>query len=400
MKRLILLALSMLIACNGEIPPEPPDPPLPPTCEVWSAPEGCDCSPEEPLAPLLGVCAPPRVDRHVPWEQVRGVTAFSLALRDTKGIVEFTNYIRGHGWTTLRVGAQTTHDWCRARVLTLEKELLDADIEWLLENDLYFYAASSGYLPCGPFHGTAEWRENLVRMLEVTARIPDTWVQLIPTFTYKSVDKGSQAANIKFFNDMFDRVNAVVAEGRYRHVFYELFNEVVHPLSNHIKDEDVREMFLHAREKTAIQMGTDYHGGRADDEWRGRYPYVWRDVSHYLAMHPPRNPEPSYEIMQGVQDKFNYGKPMLMDETVSWASDAAVAQWGLRGKRTIAMKGHGTEDERMLVVAKHLRDIYKVTGRNDKRWRPYFHSIWGIISDRPGKMPNFDTDIVRSGNHD
>jgi hypothetical protein len=101
MKRLLLLTL-LMVACNGEPPPPPP----PDVCDVWSAPEECECPADGPFAPGLGVCAPPRVDRPVDWKAVRGVTAFSLTLRSTRGVVDFTDWIHEAGWTTLRVGAQ------------------------------------------------------------------------------------------------------------------------------------------------------------------------------------------------------------------------------------------------------------------------------------------------------
>jgi len=182
---------------------------------------------------------------------------------------------------------------------------------------------------------------------------------------------------------MFDRVNAIVSKGNYKHVVYELFNEVVHPLSQHIKDEDVREMYLHARSRTTLPLGTDYHGGRADDVWKGRYPYVWRDVSTYLAFHTPRNPEPMRSVIQAAQDKFKYVKRVLVDETVCWASQANIDKYSLVGKGTIAMRGHGTEDQRMTQCTAHLTDIKRVG------WVPFFHAIWLIACDELGKLPSY-----------
>jgi hypothetical protein len=247
---------------------------------------------------------------------------------------------------------------------------------------------SAEYLQCGPHHGTPKADENLIRLLEVTARINNTWVQVIPTFTYKHRNEGSQAKNIKFFNKMFDHVDDIVKAGNYKHVIYELFNEVVHPISQHIKDEDVREMFHHANARTHLPVGTDFHGEfRGEDQWPGRYPFIWRDVAGYLAFHTPRNPEPTYREMRDAKDRWNYAKPVLVDETVSWASDEEVAKYNLKGKGTIAMLGYGTEDDRMHQVVKHLRDIHRLG------WRPFYHSIWGIHCLNVGRIPNYDRDI-------
>ena len=379
MKRALLLVVVALVACNGNGPPPPPPPT---TCDFWAPTDDCLCPEGAPYSSVLKVCAPPRVDRAIDWHMGGGITAFALALRDVAYVKEFTYHAQRNGWTILRVGAQTAHDWCRPR--TLRPLIRNLDDLRLMNNDVLWRLSSGGYLPCGPAHGTAEWEANLTRMLDVTARVHNMWVQLIPTFTYKSHNEGSQAANIEYFNAMFDRVNKVVSKGDYKHVVYELFNEVVHPLSQHIKDEDVREMFLHAKTRTTLPLGTDYHGGRADEQWRGRYPFVWRDVSDYLAFHTPRNPEPTYAVMEDVQDKFNYVKRVLVDETVCWASQPSIDKYGLVGKGTIAMNGRGTGDQRMVQCVGHMRDIKR------NGWVPFFHAVWLIECAEIGKLPRYD----------
>ena len=376
-KTTVFAVLFAFVACNGTGPPPPP----PPTsCGFWGAVDNCICPEGAPYSSVLKVCAPPRVDRAIDWHMGGGITAFSLALRSTTYVREFTYHAQRKGWTILRVGAQTAHDWCQPAAL---RALSAEDVE-VLGGDILFSMASAGYLPCGPTHGTAEWEENLTRMLDVTARVHNMWVQLIPSFTHKSHNEGSQAANIEYFNAMFDRVNKVVSKGDYKHVVYELFNEVVHPLSQHIKDEDVREMFRHAKTRTTLPLGTDYHGGRADEVWRGRYPFVWRDVSDYLAFHTPRNPEPMRYVMQAAQDKFNYKKRVLVDETVCWASQASIDKYGLVGKGTIAMNGHGTGDQRMTQCVAHLGDIKRIG------WVPFFHAVWLIECAEIGRLPLYN----------
>ena len=374
----VIFALGGL-ACNG---PPPPPPPPPATCDFWAPIDDCLCPIGAPYSSILKVCAPPRVDRAIDWHMGGGVTSFSLALRDVTFVKEYTYHVQRKGWTILRVGAQTSHDWCRPRSLRpLIRNLNDLKI---MNNDVLWALASGGYLPCGPAHGTPEADANLIRMLEVTARIHNMWVQLIPTGTYKSHDEGSQAANIEYFNAMFDHVNDIVKAGDYKHVVYSIMNEPDHPLSQHLKDEDIRAMLQHAQAMTDLPVGVDYHGGRSDDVWKGRYPYQWRTVSDYLIFHTPRNPEPSFAVMKDAQNKFNYTKRVWVDETVCWASQASIDKYYLAGKGTIAMNGHGTADQRMYQVVGHLRDIKRVG------WVPFFHSIWGIECVELGKLPNYN----------
>lgn len=346
MKRLLPLSILLVaMKCNG---PEPPPPPVE-ECEAWAPIDGCECRLDE----WQGRCVPPRVDRAVDWGAVKGATAFSLALRDVEWQKDFLYHAHEHNITTFRVGAQTAYDWCH--------------------NDV-------GYLPCGPPHGSVEADANLIRLLEVTARIPDTWVQLIPTFTYKSHDEGSQQANITYFNRMFDHCNSLVKQGNYKHVVYELFNEVVHPLSSHIKDEDVRAMLLHARANTDLPVGVDFHGEfQGEASWPARYPFVWRGVVDYIAFHPRRNPEPPLKVMLIAQERWDYRKPVWCDETVCWASDDEIMRFGLAGKGTIALMGRGTEAERWEAVRKHLADIREVG------WTPFLHTIdlIGALTRRP-----------------
>ena len=365
----VTILLLVFSACHHNPPQPPPQPPVP-ECEVWQSASGCNCPEGTELLEEFGVCGPFRVDNSVNLWEVRGITAFSLALRDIPYIVQLLNHVKNAGWDPLilRVGTQTAGDWCES--------------------------GTPGYLPCGPPHGSAEADRNLRRLLEVTARTRNVSVQLIPTFTYKSHNEGTQEANIKYFNAMFDHVNVIVKEGGYQNVVWEMFNEVVHPLSQHIKDEDVREMLLHVKAESDLPVGTDYHGEfRNEEAWPGRYPFVWRDVVGYIAFHPRRNPEPTFDDLVRAQQRWNYVKPVWTDETVSWASDANIAKYHLQGKGTIAMNGYGTEDERMWQVVRHLKNVYR-TSEGTHHWIPFYHSIWLIECAEIGRIPNFDNDIA------
>jgi len=296
-----------------------------------------------------------------------GITSFSLVLGDTNFIKDFTYHAQRHDATVLRSGAQVSGDWCQPNM--------------------------PGYLSCGPAYGTEEADANLIRMLEVTARIHNMWIQLIPTFTYKSHNEcneqewredqeGCQAKNVAYFNEMFDHVNAIVKTGDYKHVVYELFNEIRHSLSSHLKDEDGLVMLQHARANTNLPVGMDFHGEfQGKNPWPGRYPYIWRNDVDYIAFHTRRNPEPSYETMRAAQDKYNYNR-VWVDETVCMASTLNINKYNLRGRGTIAMNGYGTEEERWMQVITHLKGI------NRNNWKPFYHSICLIGTAELCKLPN------------
>lgn len=360
----LLIILLMSLSCNG-----PPPPPECPDGMVWNG-EECVCPDGQEEVEILGGCWPLRVDRPINLRKNHyGITAFSLTIRKKEYVQDFVKHAKKKDVDILRCGAQTD-GWADMQAAAS-----------MLGIELSEYSAQRSYLPVGPRHGTKKWEKDLIRMLEITARTKKMWVQLIPTFTHKQRDKGSQEANIAYFNAMFDRVNDIVEEGDYKHVFYEVFNEVVHPLSQHIKDEDVLAMFYHIKAQTDRHVGTDHGGGRAGDFWQGRYPYIWRGISTYIAFHTPRNPEPSLKVMLAGQSKYKYVKPVLVDETVAYASDAIIKKWGLKGKGTIAMMGYGTERERKNQVIKHLRDI------NALGWQEFYHAVWLIICDEFGWIP-------------
>lgn len=390
---------------------------------MWSSgPKGCVCPEGTEFAELLGVCAPPRSDRPVDMGAVRGVTSFSMVVRSSQYQVGFWQWIHQHGWNTGRIGAQVEGDWCDEN----DRDGVDSDGDGE-DND-------GDYLPCGPRHGSPEWETDLIRMLEVSARIPDTWIQLIPTFTRKSDNPGryrndmsepekerAGRINMDHFNAMFDRVNAIVQAGDYKHIAWDQMNEPVHPLSQHIKDEHTAEMLLHIQANSDLPLGVDYHGGveresfhaytleemdlampEAVGEWLGRYPFAWRDKVDYIAFHTPRNPEPSLERMRWVDDRWGYTRnnfygveKIWLDETVAYAGDAIIEKYNLRGRGTIVLRGYGTEELRIQQVARHLRNGHMLG------WVVFYHSVEGIQNapDEKGnfvpfRIPTYNKDIA------
>jgi len=327
-----------------EPPPPPPPPPLPP--------------PE-----------PPRVDRPVHWERLKGVTAFALAMRDRKYVRELGHYLRDHGYTWVRVGGQTD-GWRGFGV---------------------------PYLHVGPEAGSSEWFKGLYEMLDELARIPEMWVQLIPSFTHKQDFGGDRQQAIEWHKQLIDWNVDVVAEGNFKNVFWEVFNEFVHPLAEHLKDEDALGLAGYLRGALAAYgieqpiCVSDHHGGKVNrNHWDARYPYIWRyPASDYYALHPPRNVErngillggPTHEEYCEAVDRYNVH--VLFDETACWATNKEIEEYGLVGKGTIINNGRGSEEKRWRMIQSE-RDKMMSTGPSGHY---LFHSIWGMECTDLGKLP-------------
>lgn len=298
----------------------------------------------------------PRVDRGVDWKLLRGVTGFALYMQDRLFIRDFCDYILGYEYNWIRCGSQTD-GWRGFGV---------------------------PYLHAGPEPGTAEWRKALDTLLDETARHKNLWIQLIPTFTHKQDNMGSQAENVKYFKNLCDYSIDIVMNGFYRHVFWEAFNEPVHPLSQHVKDEDVREICLYLQDRTGLPVGVDHHGRMKNGEWDPRYPYIWRSpVTNYYAFHPPRNPSPPTQKWVEAAERYNVH--VLFDETTCWASQEEIDAYGLRDKGTVVNLGHGDDSLRKDLIIREMNKA-KAAAPNG-HW--LFHSIWGIESNSYGWLPRY-----------
>jgi hypothetical protein len=170
-------------------------------------------------------------------------------------LVAFVYHAQSLGCQIFRVGAQTDG--------------------WAGHTALYLDAAA------GPMVFSDEWRENLKRLLDVTARIPDVYLQLIPTFTHKH--EGYQR-NLRITEEV---VAIVQAEG-YQHIVWEAFNEYKHPITHKtITTQSVGQLLRYLR-TTGLPVGTDVSGGHGS-EWVGEYPRSLLPLVDYVAFHPPRN---------------------------------------------------------------------------------------------------------------
>lgn len=337
MSRLVELLRRLFEWLFGSDPPPPVDPP--------------------PIDPPPPPVPPPRVDR--PWDKgaTRGVTAFALALRDRAYIRDFLSYVHGYGYTVVRVGAQTD-GWGPMGV---------------------------PFLPGGPEPGTKEWRGNLDRMLDETARRPNTWVQLIPTFTHK------QIGDIAHWRSLCRMVIEVVKGGGYRHVFWEAANEAIHPIS-HMNGESVDILLRLLKDETGLPVGADHHGDRRNKQLV--YPYMWRGSVDYIAFHPPRNPDPSASTYKDAYEAYAGQFHILYDETTCWASDAEIGLYGLKGDGNIALCGRGTEEERKDEIRRQKTKILLPNrGRFGARSKFFFHAIWLIECKGFGWIPKHGNSV-------
>lgn len=334
MKRLLLLtfAAALLLYCDGRPPPPPPPPP-----------------PTTTTVPIQ----PPRVDRLCPLDEVTGLTSFGMTLLDEGQIIAHVEHAKAHGHDTFRVGAWLD-GWCNMGV---------------------------SYLPCGPAYGSAEADENIRRLLDVTSRIPDVWVQLIPTFTHKQ-DSGG----LPHFMTMTERVIAIQQAGTpddsrpFLHVVWEAANEYIHPISN-IRHRHIKRLLERLRE-TGLPVGVD----RA---WSEGYPEDLLPLVDYVAFHTPRydwsngictSELPSRASMRKRIRRFD--KPVWVDETVKYVSDYSKEYYDIGRGGGYAECGGRTEARRKRVVTDFKNDIEFAGGR------PFTHAAWLFECTRPGWLPN------------
>jgi len=290
-------------------------------------------SPTEPTIHTDSQPAPPRADSRPNIHNLHIFTFFGatnaydaeLGYGDAKAfeaqyIVRVIREMQAKGFNTGRIGAQTD-GWC--------------------DNSAF-------YLPCGPPIYSPEWETNLRGMLELTARIPGFYVQLIPTFTHKG-DRCGQRCLV----ELTRRIVQIVEKKGYKHVVWEAFNEFWHPITNSAGNlnsgtlEAVMAVLPHPR-------GTDFpDNGKEGDAWRGnpndKIGRVAKNMMDYMAFHPSRNPEPTVNAYLDTMNSFS--RTVLFDETVSWISDA---EQGMVNKNSsLFAQGNTEERQRQVTNQQH-----------------------------------------------
>jgi hypothetical protein len=262
-----------------------------------------------------------RADTEVDFHQVVGVTAFSLATAEESSIRAFIAKVQAHGYNTLRVGSET-----------------------------HWKGAKAGYLPHGPPISSDEARENLKRLLQVTATYPNLWVQLISSFTIKEGHTWQE-------QKQWARFVANKAKP-YKHIFLSAMNE---PHQSSYSYGEIQEL-LDILRASGRPVGVDYQaeGGH----WR--FPRELR--VDYIDFHPRRNPDLSLDELQNV---VRLNGLSLFTETTAFASDADIAEFPWLGHHSnIINEGHGTEKERFNIWRKYMERFRQV-----RRARWFAHSI-------------------------
>lgn len=325
-----LILLAFLVACNDSV-------------------VGPDITVPNPTT----TSAPPsRFDQQPDLYAIRGVTAFGAAQLSESQLISFINHVQGYGVNTLRVGA-STNGWCSSPRSFIQD-------------------------CCGPAPGSPEWTENLERLLRVTARFPNIYVQLIPTFTHK------QHGAAKCW-EVLEATVAIQQEHSYQHVIWETVNEWKHPISK-LSLGDVVNMTRRLRE-TGQPVGCDYGGGR-DDPWQGEYPGQLLPYVDYVAFHPPRNTyrsscekgRPGASRLRKVIS--SYAKPVWIDEPECYISDVSKIAFNIGPSGLYSECGLQTEQQRQWSTLSYMRDVERAGGI----W--FTHAVWLFACDRLGWLPS------------
>jgi len=297
---------------------------------------------------------PPRVDQQPDLYSVRGVTAFGMAKLSEDGLLSYINHCASSGVDIFRVGFWTDG-----------------------------WAGGKSYIDeaAGPPAGSPESIENVRRLLDITSRIPNVYIQAIPTFTHKQ-------HGFARCQELVELSIQLVEEHDYKHVVWETFNEYRHPISTVSLSQVVQ--LTRRLGQTGMPVGTDFGGGR-DQPWEGYYPPELKPHVDYIAFHPPRNDynyntkkctplRPSFNRLRKVINSF--GKPVWIDEPECYVSDESIGLYGIGRGGLFTNCGGGTETYRRRLQTEYMNDVERAGGI----W--FQHYVAGFSCDRLGWLPN------------
>jgi hypothetical protein len=206
-------------------------------------------------------------------------------------------------------------------------------------------------LPQGPPIESPEARENVKKLLRVTAAYPNLWIQLISSFTIKEGSFARQKNWARFV--------ASKSQG-YKHVFVSAMNE---PHQSSYTHGEIIEL-LKILKTSGRPVGVDYQA--EPGHWR--YPSDVARYCDYLDMHPRRNPDLSLDELRHVAGLNGL---VLLSETTSYASEENIRHWPRLGNHSnIYLDGHGTEEDRKRAARQYMERVRQV-----QRLRWFFHSI-------------------------
>ncbi len=328
-------------------------------CDSGAGPSPVTTTTVKPVPPL-----PPRVDAQPNLYDVRGCTAFGMAALTEPELTAFVYHAQAKGCNIFRVGAQTDG--------------------WAGHDALYQQAGLRASAGATVF--SKQWELNLKQLLDVTSRIPGVYLQLIPTFTHK--------------NEGLERVMRIIKEvvkiqqagsdddaTPYKHIVWEAMNEYHHPISVH-RERNVAKMLKYLKDKTGLPVGTDYPGTRRYAKWVPDYPEELLPLVDYVAFHPPRNDwqgqkcetiRPDYWQLRKMVRRYN--KPVWLDETTCYISDASKSLYNIVEHGHYANCGRGTEAQRKKIIKDYMWD----TEHAGAVW--FTHALWLFECRNLGWLP-------------
>jgi len=254
--------------------------------------------------------------------KLRGVTAFSLPLRDTSYIRAFIERVLEHNYNLIIVGSETA-DW--------------GGVKWL---------------PKGPPVEGQEAVRNLSRLLTITNDYPHLTTQIISSFTIKARHHSHQQAWAK-------RVVKVCSP--FKRIIIRAVNEPhVHAS---ISDDELLtliDILKHSFHPVSVDQPAE--GG----SWR--YPEKLKRVVDYLDMHTRRNPDLNSAELRNLA---HLNGKVLLSETTSFLSKQNLRDFPhLRNNPLFYLNGLGTEKGRMAAAKSYMKRVKAVP---PLRW--CFHSL-------------------------
>jgi hypothetical protein len=258
---------------------------------------------------------------------IRGFSAFGLAVHDTQTQRMVWRQARRRGYNMGRVGAES-QSW------------------------------EGGLLPRGRMIGGGAL-QDFQKMLEVAAD-EDMQVMVMAVMTAKEDGTGMPR-----LRDWCEQVGKACRD--YQNVVIEAVNEYEHPRST-INREEVRELIRILRRHSDKRVGTDLNLGFPS----GRYGYDRGLGSDFASFHPWRtvHGEPADPTRIEIEEiaRQNSGQ-VIFSETVAFGSQAHVDRWG-----------------NLVTTDKRRIERYAANCR-DADVAFFFHSIEGLTADGFSWMP-------------
>lgn len=305
--------------------------------------DSCESTPTFPSPPpLVGDedLLPARNDTEPSFYDVLGFSGFALAQYPEDHIRAFVENGLRHDYNTVRVCSETGH-WDRYSM----GFGLGPYVKWL---------------PPGPRAGTEAARQDVKKLLAVTAEYPNFWIELISSCTIKHLSFEQQ-------NEWAGQVARLAKP--WKHVFLNAVNE---PQESSLSASEVLGL-IRTLKTSKRPVGVD--SGVGAGSWR--FPIDWARECDWIGVHPRRNPDLSLEEIRNVIS-LNGPGPVLFNETTCFITDDEIEQFGFKMPNSLFYnEGLGSEEERRKSAIRYM-NLFKKVSR--ARW--YFHSLAGLHCQR------------------